>query len=208
MNNMLILLLTILAVLTLSWIFQGLRLHQSCKGDIYSTLYGGFIRYFYRYVILRDCSESGFLRALLGTHRIVFSTVNTEEKQRVRFCIIFCNKGIIVLCYDKMRGVFQGKASDKNWKVVRTDGDGKQHTYRYHNPIREFKGYLSRLAAFFPDSHIEARLALPDGCDFSQLSSDVKVIHFGELESELTGVHAVHVSDEDIQAMYSKLIGK
>ena len=208
MNNMLIFLLSILAVLIFSWTFQGLRLYRSCKGDIYSTLYGGFIRYFYRYVILRDCSESGSLRALLGTHRIVFSTVNTEDKQRVRFCIIFYNQGIMVLCYDKMTGVFQGKASDKSWKVVRTDEDGKQHAYRYHNPIVEFKAYLSRIAELFPDEHIEARLALPDGCDFSQLSSDVKVIRFSGLESELTGVHAVHVSDEDIKAMYGKLMGK
>ena len=208
MNNMLIFLLSILVVLIFSWIFQGLRLYRSCKGDIYSTLYGGFIHYFYRYVVLRDCSESGFLHTLLGTHRIVFSTVNIENKQRVRFCVIFYNQGIMVLCYDRMTGVFQGKASDKSWKVLRVDEDGKQHVYRYHNPIGEFRGYLSRIAALFPDVPIEARLALPDGCDFSQLSSDVKVIRFGELENELTGVHAVHVSDEGIKAMYSKLMGK
>lgn len=208
MNNMLILLLTILAVLIFSWVFQGLRLYRNCKGDIYSTLYGGFLRYFYHYVILRDCSESGSLRALLGTHRIVFSTVNTEDKQRVRFCVIFYNQGVMVLCYDKMRGAFQGKAAGKDWKVTRIGEDGKQHAYRYHNPIGEFKGYLSRIATLFPEAHIEARLVFPDESDFSQLYSDVKVIHFGELEGELTGVQAIHVSDEDIRAMYNKLIGK
>ena len=57
------LLLTILGVMLLAWLLQGIRLYRNCRGDIYNDIYGSFPAYFYRYVVLRNCSESGYLKA-------------------------------------------------------------------------------------------------------------------------------------------------
>ena len=203
-----LLLLTILGVMVLAWIFQGVRLYRNCKGDIYSDLYGGFLPYFYRYIVIRDCSESGYLRGKIGVHRIVFSRVGNQEKQQTKFCMIFYNKGVMVLCYDKVTGVFRGKAVGQTWNIIRMDGEGKEHFYRYPNPTFDTKAYLERVVSLFPEVHIEARLAFPDKADLSQLQSDIKAIHFGDIETELRQVQAEFLSDDDVKAMYQKLMQK
>lgn len=206
MDQMGMLLLTIVGVVLFFWIIQGLRLYRNCKGDLYSDLYGSFFAYFYRYVIIRDCSESGYLRSRIGTHKIVFSTISKEENKKTRFCVIFYHKGIMVLCYDRATGQFLGNASNKAWNVIRKDKNGAQHTYRHFNPTSDMKAYLKRLSDIFPEAHIEARLAFHNQADVSKLHSDYKTIHFSELEAELNGVQAEHVSDDEIKALYHKLI--
>lgn len=208
MEPMLMLLLTIFGVLFLSWLFRGVRLYQSYKNDIYAALYGGFLPYFYRYVVIRDCSKSSYLQAQIGAHKIVFSVVSNEEKQRTKFCVIFYNKGIMVLCYDKLPGDYRGKPSSKSWNVIRTGEDGKQHIFRRPNPTNDVKAYLSRVAAVFPDVHMEVRLAFCDSADISQLRSDVKAIHFNEIEAELKDVRAEFLPDDEVYAMYQRLIQK
>ncbi len=208
MDKLLLLLFTILGVLLLSWAFQGFRLYKSYRGDIYGTLYGGFLPYFYRYVVIRDCSESSCLRSQIGAHRIVFSTINNEGGRKTRFCVIFYGGRLMVLCYDKTTGQFRGNASSKAWNILRTGADGKQHIYRHSNPTRDVKAYLHRLAGIFPDVHMEARLAFPDEADLSQLCSDIKAIHFSELEAELKVAQTEIVSDDDVRSMYQKLIKK
>ena len=200
---MLLLLLTILA-----WVFQGIRLHKSYKGDIYADLYGGFLPYFFRYIVFRDCSESGYLRSRIGRHKLVFSVISNEEKQRTKFCIIFYNKGIMVLCYDRSTGEFWGSSKDQSWNVKRTEMDGKQHIYRHANPTKDMLAYLNRVAATFPEVHMEARLAFPDQADLTHLRSDIKAICFSQVESELRDVKAEFLSDDEIKAMYQKLIQK
>lgn len=206
MDQMYILLLTILGVVLFFWIVQGLRLYHNCKGDLYSDLYGGFLSYFYRYVVIRDCSESGYLRSRIGTHKIVFSTIAKEENRKSKFCVIFYNRGIMVLCYDRATGQFLGRASNKDWNVIRKDKEGVSHTYRHHNPTSDMKAYLKRVAAVFPEAHLEARIAFHNQADFSKLHSDIKAIHFNELEEELKNVQADFVSDDDIKAMYKKIM--
>lgn len=208
MEPMLVLLLTIVGVLLLAWGFRGIRLYRSYKGDIYAALYGGFLPYFYRYVIIRDCSVSSYLRGRIGFHRLVFSVVTGDDQSRTRFCIIFYNKGIMVLCYEKAPGEYRGNSSAKSWNVIRTGGDGKQHIFRRSNPSKDVKAYLSRITAVFPGVHVEARLAFCDDADISQLRSDIKAIHFSEMETELKNVQAEFLTDEEITAMYQKLIQK
>lgn len=208
MDKMLLLLLTILGVLVFSWIFQAVRLYKSSKGDIYSALYGSFLPYFYRYVVIRDCSESGYLRSRIGTHKIVFSVISGEEGQKAKFCVIFYARGIMVLCYDKATGEFRGSSSGKSWNVVRRDAQGKDHIFRHHNPTEDMKAYLRRLAQVFPEVHMEARLAFSDEADLSMLHTDIRTIHFGELEEELKGVQGDLLSDDEVRGLYKKLIGK
>jgi len=205
---MALLLMTILGVMVLAWVFQGVRLRKSYKGDIYAALFGGFLPYFFRYVVLRDCSESGYLRSRIGTHRLVFSVINNDEQQRSRFCVIFYNKGIMVLCYDRSSGEFWGSAKDDSWNVKRTQADGKQHLYRHFNPTKDMIAYLNRVAAVFPEVHMEARMAFRDEADLTHLRSDIKAIHFSDIETELKDVKADFLSDDEIKAMYQQLIQK
>ncbi len=208
MDNMILLVATILGVMVMAWVFQGIRLHKSYKGDIYASLYGGFLPYFFRYVVFRDCSESGLLRSQIGVHKLVFSVINNEEKQRSRFCVIFYNKGIMVLCYDRVTGEYWGSSRDNSWNVKRTEADGKQHLYRHYNPTKDMLAYLNRMATVFPDVHIEARMAFCDEADFSHLHSDVKTIHFSDICAELREVKAEFLSDDEVKAMYKRLIQK
>lgn len=208
LNKMIILLLTILAVMMMAWVFQGIRLYKSYKGDIYGSLYGGFLPYFFRYVVFRDCSESGYLRSQIGTHRLVFSVITNEEKQRTRFCVIFYNKGIMVLCYDRSTGAFWGSSKDDSWNVKRLEADGKEHLYRHYNSTRDMAAYLNRMAAAFPEVHMEARMAFRDEADLTHLRSDIKTIHFSQIETELKEVKAEFLSDDEIKAMYKQLIQK
>ena len=208
MEPMLMLLLTIVGVLLLAWGFRGIRLYTSCKDDIYAALYGGFLPYFYHYVVIRDCSKSSYLGGRIGPHRIIFSVVSNDEQQRTKFCMIFYNKGIMVLCYDKAPGQYRGSPSAKSWNIIRIGEDGKQHIFRRSNPTKDMKAYLSRITAVFPGVHVESRLAFCDTADLSQLHSDIKAIHFNEIEAELKSVQAEFLPDEEISAMYQKLIQK
>lgn len=208
MDNMILLLLTVLGVMILAWAFQAVRLHKSYKGDIYAALYGGFFPYFFRYVVFRDCSESGYLRSRIGPHRLVFSVINNEAQQRSRFCVIFYNKGIMVLCYDKATGEFWGSSKDDSWNVKRTGADGKQHIYRHFNPTQDMMAYLNRVAAAFPQVHTEARMAFSDHADLDHLRTDVKAIHFSQIEAELREVKADFLPDDEVKAMYRQLIQK
>ena len=208
MDSMLLLLLTILGVMVLAWVFQGIRLHKSYKGDIYASLYGGFLPYFFRYVVFRDCSESGYLRSRIGVHKLVFSVINNEAGQRARFCVIFYNKGIVVLCYDKSSGAFWGGSRDDSWNVKRVEGDGKEHIYRHYNPTKDMLAYLNRVAATFPQVHMEARMAFSDEADLSHLKSEIKAIHFSQIETELKEVQADFLPDDEVKALYKQLIQK
>lgn len=205
MEPVYVLLVSFVGVVAVLWLYQGIRLNRSCKGDIYNDLYGSFFAYFYRYVMLRDCSESGYIRSQVSTNRLVFSNIRLEDGSFTRFLIIFFNRGIMVVCYDRATGVFSGGAMHKNWNVVRTDAQGKKHTYRHRNPTSDLKAYLNRVASVFPDTHIEARMAFSNEADFSGLNLDVKPIHFSDLIPELQNVQAEFVDDDQIKEMYRTL---
>lgn len=205
MEPIYVLLLSFVGVLVCSWTFQGIRLRNNCKGDIYNDLYGSFFSYFLHYVILRDCSDSGYLRSKIGTNRIVFSNIQREDGVRTKFLIVFFNRGLMVICYDRATGSYSGGALHKHWHVVRTDKEGKKRTYRHLNPTTDLKAYLKRVATVFPDAHIEARIAFSNEADFSGLDLDVKPIHFRDIASELQNVQAEFVDDAQIKAMYHTL---
>lgn len=201
-----ILVVSIVGMVLFAWLLQGIRLHKNCKGDIYNDIYGSFLAYFYRYVILRNCSESGYLRSKIGVHRIVYSSITKEGGGKSKFCVIFYNKGIMVVSYDRATGQFLGSPAQKNWNVIRMGKDGKNHTYRHPNPTADTKAYVARIAKLFPKTHIECRIAFHNKADFSGLRSDIKPIHFSELADELVQVKADFVSDAEVIAMHNMLV--
>ena len=205
MDPVMLLVLTIVGVILFAWLLQGIRLHKSCKGDIYNDIYGSFLAYFYRYVVLRNCSESGYFRSKLGVHRIVYSSL-TKEGGKSKFCVIFYNKGVMVVSFGRATGKYLGNPNQKNWNVIRPDKEGKNHTYRHPNPTADAKAYIARIAKLFPKVHIEARIAFHNAADFSELRSDIKCIHFSELADELAQVKADFVSDSEIIAMHNILV--
>ena len=206
MDPVMLLVLTIVGVILFAWLLQGIRLHKSCKGDIYNDIYGSFLAYFYRYVVLRNCSESGYFRSKLGVHRIVYSSLTKEGGGKSKFCVIFYNKGVMVVSFDRATGKYLGNPNQKNWNVIRPDKEGKNHTYRHPNPTADAKAYIARIAKLFPKVHIEARIAFHNAADFSDLRSDIKCIHFSELVEELVQVKADFVSDSEIIAMHNMLV--
>lgn len=206
MDPVMLLVLTIVGVILFAWLLQGIRLHKSCKGDIYNDIYGSFFAYFYRYVVLRNCSESGYFRSKLGVHRIVYSSLTKEGGGKSKFCVIFYNKGVMVVSFDRATGKYLGNPNQKNWNVIRPDKEGKNHTYRHPNPTADAKAYIARIAKLFPNVHIEARIAFHNSADFSDLRSDIKCIHFSELVEELVQVKADFVSDSEIIAMHNMLV--
>ena len=206
MEPIAILLLTIVGVMVFAWLLQGIRLYQNCKGDIYNDIYGSFFAYFYRYVVLRNCSESSWLKEKIGLHRIVYSSLTKEGGGKSKFCVIFYNKGIMVISYDRATGRFLGNPNQKNWNVIRPDKEGKNHTYRHPNPTADTKAYAARMAKLFPGVHIETRIAFHNQADFSDLRTDIKPIHFSELAEALTQVKADFISDSEIIAMHNMLV--
>ena len=196
MDPVMLLVLTIVGVILFAWLLQGIRLHKSCKGDIYNDIYGSFLAYFYRYVVLRNCSESGYFRSKLGVHRIVYSSLTKEGGGKSKFCVIFYNKGVMVVSFDRATGKYLGNPNQKNWNVIRPDKEGKNHTYRHPNPTADAKAYIARIAKLFPNN----------SADFSDLRSDIKCIHFSELVEELVQVKADFVSDSEIIAMHNMLV--
>lgn len=206
MDPVMLLVLTIVGMILFAWLLQGIRLHKSCKGDIYNDIYGSFLAYFYRYVVLRNCSESGYFRSKLGVHRIVYSSLTKEGGGKSKFCVIFYNKGVMVVSFDRATGKYLGNPNQKNWNVIRPDKEGKNHTYRHPNPTADAKAYIARIAKLFPNVHIEARIAFHNAADFSDLRSDIKCIHFSELVEELVQVKADFVSDSEIIAMHNMLV--
>lgn len=206
MEPIAILVITIVSVIAFAWLLQGIRLYKSCKGDIYNDIYGSFLAYFYRYVVLRNCSESGYLRGKIGVHRIVYSSLTKEGGGKSKFCVIFYNKGIMVVSYDRATGQYLGNPNQKNWNVIRPDKEGKNHTYRHPNPTADTKAYVARISKLFPGVHMEARIAFHNQADFSSLRTDIKPIHFSELADALTQVKADFVSDSEIIAMHNLLV--
>ncbi len=200
------LLLTILGVMVFAWALQGVRLYKSYRGDIYSALFGSFFPYFYKYVILRDCSESGYLRSQIGCHRLIFTMTNNDEGQKSRFCVVLYSHGIMVICYDRATGQFRGNTGGKTWNVIRTDKDGTRHAYRHPAPAADLRAYCSRMRDLYPGVHLEMLMAFCDAADISQLSGPIKAVHFKDLVDELKAVESGTISEDEIQAMYKKLI--
>lgn len=206
MSSLTMLLLVIVGTIALGWLVQGIRLYRSSKGDIYSELYGGFFTYFYRYVVLRNCSESSYLRSKIGQHRIVYSTLTRSDGVKIKICLILYNKGIYCACYDRAAGSFSGMSGQKIWVVSRADKQGVMHKYKHPNPTADVKSYASRLQKLFPNATITLRLAFSDKAELSALRTEITTVHFGEFLADMQSAAGSFISDEEILNMYSQLV--
>lgn len=208
MDNVSMLIFAIVLSLLVVWGIEASRLYKSYKGELYGTLFGGFLPYFFRYAVRKDCSESGFLKTRIGTHRMIFSAMKENGQTAARFCTILYNRGIMVYCYQKIEGELLGKPKDKDWIVRRTDSEGSAHSFRHPNPTVSFEAYLRRIASACPEVHLEARIAVDDLTVYDHLKSDIKLVHYKDIVDELIQVQSGILSDEQILKVYEELTGQ
>lgn len=206
MDNVTILVLAIVFALLVTWIIEAVRIYPIYRDDVYENLFGNFLSYFFKYAVFKDCSKSNYLKSKIGMHRMIFSAMQEDGKTKNRFCTIFYNRGIMVICQMKVNGQLLGKAKDKDWIVKRKDKDGTVHSFRHLNPSEDFKAYLRRVVAVYPQAHIEARISLDDSTDFSSVKSDIKLVHNTDIVNEMIMVQAPIISDEQIVEDYQKLV--
>lgn len=208
MEQVTMLVFAIVLAILVTWIIEGLRLYPSYKESIYPYLFGSFLPYFMKYAVFKDCSSSSFLKTKIGVHRMLFSAMQEAGKTTGRFCTIFYNRGIMVFCYEKIGGEMLGKAKDHDWIVKRKDADGEMHSFRHPNPTPVFEAYLRRIAAAYPEAHIEARIAFDDDADFTNLKSDIALTHYKDILNEMVMVQSQIVDDVSVVADYQKLVSK
>jgi hypothetical protein len=208
MDKVTMLVFAIVLALLVTWIIEATRVYPMYRDEIYGSLFGNFLSYFFKYAVFKDCSKSGYLKTKIGTHRMIFSAMQENGKTTNRFCTIFYNRGIMVICYQKIDGELIGKAKDKDWIVKRKDKEGTMHSYRHQNPTEDFKAYLRRIVTAYPDVHVEARIAVDDTAVYDSLKSEIVIVHNKDIVNELIMVQAPLVSDEQIVSDYQKLSAK
>ncbi len=196
MDKVTMLVFTIVLALLVTWIIEAVRVYPMYRDEIYGSLFGSFLSFFFKFAVFKDCSKSGYLKTKIGTHRMIFSAIQENGKTADRFCTIFYNRGIMVICYQKINGELIGKAKDKDWIVKRKDKEGVVHSYRHPNPTTDFKAYLRRIVTAYPDAHIEARIAVDDEAVFDSLKFEIVIVHDKDIVNELIMVQAPLVNDE------------
>ena len=108
MDNMMILVGTIIAVALLALIIRAFRIYPEYKKGIYPALYGHFLWYAWEVLVLQDASVSPYLTKEIGKSYITFSRFQENGQVKAKFCTIFYNKGIMVVSYDRATGQYLG----------------------------------------------------------------------------------------------------
>lgn len=205
MNNLTLLLLFIVLFILVGWVVQAARLFPEYKNSPLGELFGGFLGYFWHAAIRQDASESFTLRREIGTSRLLYSKVDAKGHTVARICTVFYSRGIMVLAYLITEGTYRGRAKDGEWIVTRQEKK-ETSSRRIINPTPYIQSYLLRLAKMYPDVHLETRLCFPDRADFSQLKSDIRCVHVGDVLSELKNVSAPSMSDQEILDCVAKTV--
>ena len=207
MDNMMILVGTIIAVALLALIIRAFRIYPEYKKGIYPALYGHFLWYAWEVLVLQDASVSPYLTKEIGKSYITFSRFQENGQVKAKFCTIFYNKGIMTVCFEHTDGQVRSKNSKSDWFIKRTDEKTKEEkTFRHNNLSQPFMVYINKLANQYPDEHIEARIALDDNSDYSLLKSDIKLIHYSDIIDELKNVQAEFLTDDEIKTLFKKLL--
>ena len=207
MNNMAILVGTIIAVALLALIIRAVRLYPEYKKGIYPELYGHFLWYAWVVLVLQDASVSPYLTKEIGKSHITFSRFQEDGQVKAKFCTIFSNKGIMAVCFESTDGQVRSKNESSDWFVKRTDKKtGEEKTFRHNNITLPFMVYLNNLAHKYKDVHIEARVALDNDSDFSLLKSNVKLVHYSEIVDEIKNVQAEFITDKQVKELFKKAL--
>lgn len=184
---------------------RGIRLYSSYKGSIYTALFPNFFEYFYKYEIQKDCSKSSYLKALIGTQRMLFSIAKNEKGEVTqRFVTIFYNKGVTIVAFLSPKGKLKARKGDRHWTVV--PAKGKE--YHILSPEAALNEYRRRVETLVPDLNVSTLIALGNEIDVSDIRSDVLFFHYDELVTALKEARQPFISESMILSEYEKFTKK
>ena len=183
--------------------------HRSYKRSIYPYIYENYLfDYFYKTNVFRDASKSGYLKKLIGYHRLVYANItNKEGKLCTQILTIIHSKGILSIAHFHTKGSIHGSDSG-NWYVKRVE-DGKEKKFKIENPGIYLKEYISHLTKTLNERKAESLIAINDECDISDVRSSFRICRFSQLEDIIKQADCGYgLNDAEIDEIYTKLGGK
>jgi hypothetical protein len=183
--------------------------YRSYKRSIYPHIYDNYLfDYFYKLNVFRDASRSGYLKRLLGYHRLVYANLtNKEGKLCAQILTLIHSKGILSIAHLHSNGSIHG-SDQGNWYVKRIE-EGKEKKFKIENPGVYLKEYISHLTKTLSDRKVQSIIAINDECDISDVHSSFRICKFSELESVIKEADCGYgLNDSEIDEIYTKLGGK
>ena len=183
--------------------------HRSYKRSVYPYIYENYLfDYFYKTNVFRDASKSGYLKKLIGYHRLVYANItNKEGKLYTQILTLIHSKGILSIAHFHTKGSIHG-SDNGNWYVTRTE-EGQEKKFKIENPGIYLREYISHLSQTLNDRKVESVIAINDDCDISDVRSSFKVCKFSQLEDIIRQADCGYgLSEPEIDEIYTKLGGK
>jgi len=183
--------------------------HRSYKRSIYPYIYENYLfDYFYKTNVFRDASKSGYLKRLLGYHRLVYANItNKEGKLCTQILTLIHSKGILSIAHFHTKGAIHGSDSG-NWHVTRVE-EGQEKKFKIENPGIYLREYISHLSQALGNRKVESVIAINDECDISDVRSTFRICKFSELEGIIKEADCGYgLNDAEIDEIYTKLGGK
>ena len=183
--------------------------YRSYKRSVYPFIYDNYILdYFYKLNVFRDASKSGYLKKLIGYHRLAYANItNKEGKLCAQILTLIHSKGILSIAHLHTKGAIYGSDTG-SWYVKRTD-DGQEKKYKIENPGIYLREYISHLSQALNDRKVQSVIAINDECDISNAKSSFRICKFSQLEDIIKEADCGYgLNDTEIDEIYTKLGGK
>lgn len=190
---------------TLFLTIRAVRLYRTYKGSFNAVLFPGFLEYFFKYEVQKDCSKSSFLKSTIGTQRMLFSIVKNDKGAVThRFVSIVYNKGVAMISFLSPKGQVKARKSEKYW-TVRNDGAAE---YRIVSPEMALNEYRRRFEQLIPGLDVQTYIAVGDTLDLSDIQAEIPILHYSDVVAALKNADAPFISEEMIVAEFAKLTRK
>ena len=183
--------------------------YRSYKRSVYPYIYDNYLfDYFYKLNVFRDASKSGYIKKLLGYHRLVYANItNKEGKLCAQILTLIHPKGLLSIAHFHTKGSLHG-SDNGNWYVKREE-DGKEKKFKIENPGIYLREYISHLSQALNDRRVQSVIAINDECDIRDLHSSFRICRFSELEDVIKQADCGYVFNETAtNEIYTKLGGK
>ena len=205
--NTLLYIIVFFAILLFS--IRAILGHRSYKRSVYPYIYDNYLfDYFYKTNVFRDASKSGYMKRLIGYHRLVYANLtNKEGKLCAQILTLIHSKGILSIAHLHTKGSIHGSDSG-NWYVKRAE-DGQEKKFKIENPGIYLREYITHLTQTLNDRKVQSVIAINDECDISDVRSSFRICKFSELEDIIKEADCGYgLNDSEIDEIYTKLGGK
>lgn len=208
-SNMTMLIYVIVFFTILLFSIRAALGYRSYKRSVYPYIYDNYLfDYFYKLNVFRDASKSGYLRKLIGYHRLVYANItNKEGKLCAQILTLIHSKGILSIAHFHTSGSIHGSDTG-SWYVKRTE-EGKEKKFKIENPGIYLREYISHLSQTLNDRRVQSVIAINDQCDISDVHSSFKICKFSELEDVIKEADCGYgLNETEIDEIFTKLGGK